>query len=182
MQRVRAGDPKAAADLVRSFEPQIQRVIRMRMTDPHLCRILDSTDICQSVLANFFVRVVAGQFELDSPEQLLKLLVTMARNKLLNQAQRYQARRRDQRRDRPNAAALETIPGREGTPSQIVADKELLQKVRQQLSTDENYLAEQRALGRDWASLATELHASPEALRKKLTRALDRVSRKLGFE
>src|SRR5436190_14561840 len=96
--RVRAGDPEAAAELVRQYEPQIRRIIRLRLTDPRLNRVLDSMDICQSVLANFFVRAAAGQFELDQPEQLLKLLATMARNKLLNQAKRHRTRRRDQRR------------------------------------------------------------------------------------
>ena len=49
-----------------------------------LRRVLDSVDVCQSVLANFFVRVAAGQFDLDQPEQLLRLLATMARNRILD--------------------------------------------------------------------------------------------------
>jgi RNA polymerase sigma-70 factor (ECF subfamily) len=38
-------------------------------------------DICQSVLASFFVRAAVGQFELDRPEPLVGLLIGMARNK-----------------------------------------------------------------------------------------------------
>jgi hypothetical protein len=43
-------------------------------------------------------------------------------------------------------------------------------------------LAEQRSLGREWQELGDELGAAPEALRKKLSRALDRVARELGLE
>jgi hypothetical protein len=55
-------------------------------------------DICQSVLASCFVRATSGAFDLDNPEQLMKLLVTMARNKLASQARKQYAQRRDKRR------------------------------------------------------------------------------------
>src|SRR5579883_3404747 len=98
LQRVRAGDAEAAAALVRSYEPEIRRAIRVRLTDPRLRRTLDSMDVCQSVLANFFVRAAAGQFDLREPKDLLKLLVTMARNKILDRTRQERAERRNGRR------------------------------------------------------------------------------------
>src|SRR2546421_6543117 len=98
IQRVRAGEQNAAAELVRRSEPAIRRVVRVHLRDPRLRRVLDSTDIAQSVLATFFVRANLGQYELDSPESLLRLLATIARNKLTNQANRQRAGRRDYRR------------------------------------------------------------------------------------
>src|SRR4051794_13517688 len=86
IRRVRAGDDAAAFELVRQYEPEIRRAVRIRLHDGHMQRVLDSMDICQSVLGNFFARVAVGQFELDKPAQLLKLLVTMARNKLIDKA------------------------------------------------------------------------------------------------
>ena len=82
IRRVRAGDPGAAAELVRNYEPAIRRAVRFRLADARLGSLLESMDICQSVLASFFVRVATGQYELETPEQLLKLLTAMARNKL----------------------------------------------------------------------------------------------------
>ena len=67
------------------------------------------------------------------------------------------------------------------SPSQIVAGRELLKAFHDQLSDEERFLADQRAAGRQWSDIATELSGSPEALRKKLTRALDRVARTLGL-
>jgi hypothetical protein len=60
LRRVRSGDQEAATALVRQFEPEIRRVVRLRLTDPRMRRVIDSADICQSVLANFFVRAAAG--------------------------------------------------------------------------------------------------------------------------
>ena len=81
--RVRAGDEQAATELVRSYEPAIRRAARVRMTDVRLRRVLDSMDICQSVMASFFVRAASGLYDLETPEQLLRLLATMARNTII---------------------------------------------------------------------------------------------------
>src|SRR5216684_6247091 len=98
IRRVRAGDAQASAELVRRYEPAIRIAVRVRLNDPGLRRLFDSMDICQSVLGSFFVRAALGQFELDNPDQLLKLLVTMARNRLTNHALQEQAACRDYRR------------------------------------------------------------------------------------
>ncbi len=181
LRRIRAGDADAATELVRRYEPEIRRAIRVKLTDPRLRRVLDSVDVCQSVLGNFFVRAAAGQFELDNPRQLLGLLVTMARNKVL--ARRQQADRRDQRRlDAGAAGGLDQVADAGPGPGSIVAGRELLEEVRRRLSDEERELAEERAQGRDWAAIAAERGGSAEALRKKLARALDRVARQMGLE
>src|SRR5437588_8454852 len=99
IRRVRAGEESAAAELVRRYEPAIRRVVRVHLRDPRLRRVLDSVDVCQSVLASFFVRANLGQFELDTPDHLLRLLATIARNKVTNQVNKHQADRRDYRRE-----------------------------------------------------------------------------------
>jgi RNA polymerase sigma-70 factor (ECF subfamily) len=147
LRRVREGDAQAASELVRLYEPEIRRAVRVRLSESRLGRVLDSEDVCQSVLANFFVRASAGQFELDNPEQLLRLLVAMARNKLRDKARQQTAQRRDQRRlGDAGPGALDAVPD----------------------SAD--------------ADIAAEVHGSPEALRKKLERAIERVMRRLGLE
>jgi RNA polymerase sigma-70 factor (ECF subfamily) len=183
IRRVRQGEEDAAAELVRAYEPEIRRAIRIRLTDPRMGRLLDSMDICQSVLANFFVRVAAGQFDLQEPVQLLKLLMTMARNKLRDQARKHRAGRRDNRRNLiGNPQALEAIADAHASPSQVVAGKELLQEARRLLTEDERFLADQRALGREWADIAAQRREPAEALRKRLARAMDRVARQLGLD
>ncbi len=92
IQQVRAGDQDAAAELVRLYESAIRRAVRFRLYDARLRSHFDSMDICQSVLASFFVRAAAGQYDIDTPEQLVKLLTSMARNKLASQARRELAR------------------------------------------------------------------------------------------
>src|SRR4051812_28737481 len=125
IRRVRAWDPDAAAELVRRYEPAIRRAVRVRLADARLGNLLDSMDICQSVLKSFFVRAAAGQYDLDTPEQLLKLLSAMARNKLTTQARGQHAQRRDRRRvvrESPDEGGL-VAPGR--GPSEEVDARDL---------------------------------------------------------
>src|SRR5271165_2325643 len=96
--RVRAGDAAAAEQLVRAYEPEIRRYARMRLTDSSLRRVLESVDVCQSVLANFFVRAAAGSLDVEGPEQMLRMLAAMVRNKVIDHARKQNAACRDQRR------------------------------------------------------------------------------------
>jgi RNA polymerase sigma-70 factor (ECF subfamily) len=182
IQRVRQGDPAAAESLVRRFEPQVRRVVRLRLEHSPLQRHLDSVDVCQSVLASFFVRAALGQYDLDSPEALVRLLTAMARNKLADQARRLQGLPRDPVEGRAGAGDVAAAADAAASPSRVVAGRELLAAVRARLRPDELLLAERRAEGRAWADVGAELGESPEALRKRLERALARVAREVGLE
>lgn len=180
--RVRAGDAEAAAELVRRYEPAIRLAVHVRLTDPALRRLFDSMDICQSVLGSFFPRAAGGQYELDSPTQLLKLLTTMARNKLLTHVQAQRSARRDYRRVVEGLADEQPGLARGPEPSQVAANRELLVQLRSRLSDDERLLADRRAAGCSWKEIAAETGGQPNTLRMQLTRALDRVLKELGLE
>src|SRR3954464_8639585 len=98
LRRVRAGETSAAYELVRRYESAIRVAVRTRLSDPALRRQFDSMDICQSVLASFFLRAAAGQYDLDKPGQLVALLTQMARNKLAMRSRNLYRQRRDVRR------------------------------------------------------------------------------------
>jgi RNA polymerase sigma-70 factor (ECF subfamily) len=182
LARVRSGDEQAAAELVQTYEPNIRRVIRVRMTDPALRRYLDSEDVCNSVLGDFFYRTALGQFDIDSPEQLIKLLATMARNKYLRRIQELRRKRRDIRRNiHPGSGVFDPI-ALTSTASQVVQRKELVSECRRRMDEEERFLADQRAAGRAWGDIARELGVTPDNARVRLTRAIERVAAELGLE
>jgi len=181
LSRARAGDQRAACDLVRQLEPELHRAVRVRMSDPRLRRHFDSADVCQSVLANFFVRARLGEFELARPEDLARMLNVMARNKIADRARRQTAAKRDGRRVEGDAA-LDGLAGPEHEPARVVASRDLLGEVRKLLDDEERDLADLRAAGMDWQEIAGRVGGQPDTLRKKLGRALDRVTATLGIE
>src|SRR5262245_34268153 len=110
IRRIRAGDDRAAEELVRKFEPLIRRAVRVRIKSRRLNRVFDSMDVCQSVLASFFVRAASGAYELEQPNQLVNLLVTMATNKLASRSRGELRQRRDIRRlDESGATELQEV-------------------------------------------------------------------------
>jgi RNA polymerase sigma-70 factor (ECF subfamily) len=175
IDRVRAGDARAETELVRHYEPIIQMVIRRRLTDSHLRRILDSLDICQSVFLNFFPRAALGQYELDTEEQLLKLLVTIALNRLRYYYRTYPAP------DTPLSEGLEPVDP-QPSPSEVATLQELVQKVRSSLSAEERQIMDLRAAGQSWAESAAQIGGSADALRMHYGRAIATVLSELGLQ
>jgi DNA-directed RNA polymerase specialized sigma24 family protein len=179
LRRVRAGDPEAAAELVRIYEPHIRRVIRLRMRDPRLRRAFDPSDVCQSVLASFFARMAMGQYDLGEPDELIRLLATMTRNKVALHARKLRpAHQATLSLEGAGAEPMATDP----EPGRLVAGRDLLAAFHQRLTDEERWLSDQRAEGRQWTEIAADCGERPDALRKRLARALDRVARGLGLD
>jgi RNA polymerase sigma-70 factor (ECF subfamily) len=182
IRRIRARDPEAAAELLRQYEPAVRLEVRMRLRDGRLRRLVDSMDICGSVLGSFFVRAAAGQYDLEQPEQLLRLLVKMARHKVADMARFQRRQRRNVGRAEGLTAAHEELPAIVPGPEQIVACRELLERFRERLAEAERQLADLRAQSHTWDEIADLTGGTADGRRMQLARALDRVARELGME
>lgn len=181
-ERVCAGDGSAAADLVRHYEPLIRCEARLRMTDPRLGRHFDSADICQSVLASLFARASCGQFDLDRPDDLICLLLTMTRNKVASRARRQRARPGDVRIDEgADVRAIAAAPGSDD-PARIALGRDLIERFRRCLGGEERRIADLRGAGCSWDEVAATLGGTAEARRKQLARALDRAACEIGID
>jgi RNA polymerase sigma factor (sigma-70 family) len=180
--RIRRGDASAAEEFVQKFEPIVRRAAHFKLNDGAVRRQMDSLDVCQSVMAGFFTRVALGELELREPGDLVKLLGTMARNRVFHHLKKQRAKRRDVRRNQSNDDQAMPLAGSDPTPSMIVADRELLERARGILSPEERRIADERAEGKSWEEIAAGLHQKPDAVRVRLSRALDRVCAQLGFE
>jgi RNA polymerase sigma-70 factor (ECF subfamily) len=180
--QVRAGSQSAARELVALYEPAIRRAARVRLVDSRLRRLFDSMDISQSVFASFFLRAALGQYELNEPQQLLRLLVSMSRKKLIDHARHEAAARRDYRRKAVGKPTEAALVSRDASPSSEIALQELLQQFCSRLSPEEKRLADLRAAGRDWTAIAAEIGDGAESLRKRLARAINRIATELKLE
>jgi RNA polymerase sigma factor (sigma-70 family) len=178
LRRIRAGDDRAATELVRRFEPLIRREVRMRIGDNRLNRAFDSVDVCQSVLACFFSQAATGEFELYQPEQLARLLLTMARNRLISGARVERGLVRDIRRLAADPGVLEQVTDGRPSPSQIVSRREELELLKASLTEEERQIFDLRVGGLSWNEVATRLGGSGPARRMQLSRGLERIERR----
>ena len=180
VRRIRAGDHRAAEELVERFEPLIRREVRLRIGGDQVKRAFDSLDVSQSVLANFFVRAASGQFELERPDQLAGLLVTMARNKLTLRVRSERRQVRDIRRLTTEPTALDSVADKQPSPSELVSRNEILERLRTQLSDEELQILDLRNQGLGWNEVAARLGGSGQARRMQISRGIERLTRQLG--
>lgn len=182
LDRVRRGDPDAACELVRRYELDIRIAVRTRLSDPALRRQFDSMDICQSVLASFFLRTAAGQYDLDEPGQLVALLTRMAQNKLAMHSRNHYRQRRDVRRvesfDHQPAPPADNSPG----PERRAVDRDLLHRAYELMAPDIRQMATSRLQGVKWEAIATQMGGTAGARRKQFLRAMDGIAQALDIE
>jgi hypothetical protein len=178
----RAGDETASASLTREFEPFIRRFVRFRMRGrSDLDRLrpeLDSADICQSVFKSLFVGLRDGRFELCRPEQLQKLLAAMVRFKVATKARRLSVTLREVLELGATQDRVDAGPA----PEKVVEDRDLLETILKRFEGDELDLLVRRLDDQPWTAIAAAVGGTPEGLRKKLTRALERVRDHPGLE
>jgi RNA polymerase sigma factor (sigma-70 family) len=183
LERLRAGDDAAARELIERYEPIVRREVRLNLRDRRLGRLFDSMDVAQSVFASFFVRAATGEFDLEEPNDIVRLLVTVARNKLVSAARQAYVAKRDVRRNEVgDTGQFDRIPKADPSPSRQVAAAELLNRVLAELTREERELAALRGRGLSWEEVAERVGGTPQARRVQLSRALTRVGRQIGLD
>jgi RNA polymerase sigma-70 factor (ECF subfamily) len=163
---VRAGDADAAAAVVRQFESAIRVAVRARLFDPDMRRRFDSMDICQSVLASFFVRMAAGQYDIERPSQLVGLLTKMAQNKLAWHIRHHLKQRRDVRRTEPDTTAVRQLAASDPDPARQLHAKELLERTWQTMDQELREIASRRLDGETWEQVAAGIGGTAGARKK----------------
>lgn len=97
LARFRAGDEDAALQLYFRYANRLLR-LTSKETSEDLGSRFDPEDIVQSVFRTFFRRAATGQYEAPEGDELWKLLLVMALNKLRTRSSFHRARKRDVRK------------------------------------------------------------------------------------
>jgi len=179
IRQVEAGSEDAATELLRHYGPSLRRIARVRLHGSEIRRVLDSQDIYQSVMAVFFQRIQTGTFELQTPDDLIRLVSTMIRNRVTDKVRQHHAQRRDLRRNLSVENESIAVVDMGDSPSVLVSREELISRFRALLTEQECLLLDERARGHTWQELAERLSATPDQLRKQLSRALEKVTAQL---
>jgi RNA polymerase sigma factor (sigma-70 family) len=170
----RTGDEQAAQQL---FERYADRLLRLasRHLSQRMARRVDPEDIVHSVFRTFFVRARDGQFTVEGPDDLGKLLTRMTLIKVLRQVQRHRAARRDVTAeaepgpdaDDPAANVLAREPG----PEVMHAFLDQLTHFLTRLSPQERQILELKLDGYSSAEIAEKLGS----YERKVNRVLERI-------
>ena len=183
VERAKCGDSEAARWIIERYESAVRRQVRFALMDNRLRRVLEETDVCQSVMGQFFTGLGQGRFDLDGPEKLVGLLKQMVRNKITDQARYWRAGRRDYLRNVTHADPDDPFEpmSPDPTPSRVVADIDFLAAFENRLTDWERTVLALRRQGIGWSEIANQLGGGAEAIRKRFERALERVGRALDI-
>jgi RNA polymerase sigma-70 factor (ECF subfamily) len=137
MARLRGGDDAAAAAVFQQFVARLIRLTRSRL-ETWVRHKVDPEDVVQSVFRSFFTRYQAGQFSVADWDSLWGLLAVITLRKCANQAEHWQAARRDVKQETNPAGdpalASRHLPGHEPTPEEAAILGETIQQLFQGLS------------------------------------------------
>jgi RNA polymerase sigma factor (sigma-70 family) len=178
MQRIREGSPEAMGELIDRYGTPLLKAIRRRL-NRWLRRQYDSEDFLQAVWTSFWTDPMMPNF--DSAQALVAYLNQMARHKVLDEVRR----RRVGRSAVANAQSLTPadssfgsldVPAREPTPSYTVANRELLEKLREELPESERLIIDLVQHGLTQEEIARQIGVSP----RTVSRVVRRVRRVLN--
>jgi RNA polymerase sigma-70 factor (ECF subfamily) len=121
VQRWRAGDPQAPAQLYARYARRLARLAEQHLSHKLAGRV-DGEDVVQSVFRTFFRRSAEGEFTVDSASQLWQLLVRITVRKARAKARYHTARRRTVQDEAPaDGAGLAEAVARDPDPAEAVA-------------------------------------------------------------
>jgi RNA polymerase sigma-70 factor (ECF subfamily) len=165
------GDESALRELLEKYGDYLRRVIRHRL-DERLRSRFDSLDFVQMVWASFFAEPnPLARF--SSPEQMIRYLAGMARNKLIDQQRRRLAGKR---------AACETpldetapdAPRSNETPSQCAIARERLQILQKLACERDREIMRLRLMGLSYREIAERCEMNERTVRKIIERLTKR--------
>lgn len=176
LERVRQGDQQAMTDLAHQYEGRVRLMARV-LLGPALRPYLDSVDLVQSVHRSLLVGLRQNRLEVQSPEHLLALALTMVRRKVAR------VWRRGQRQQRLSsnlgtAALPDVLAALSSTRDDPAAAARFTDQVRQLcsgLSEADRQLLDLRVQGYSTAEIAQTLGIQPVALRVRLVRLRQRL-------
>lgn len=97
LRRFRRGDQDGATQLYLRYAPRVRALVKSK-TSPDLARRVDADDLVQSVFRSFFQGVTHGYYDVPAGEELWKLFVVIALNKIRTKGSYFRAAKRDMRR------------------------------------------------------------------------------------
>src|SRR5436190_10124670 len=118
LRRLRTGDQDAATRLYFRYAERLRLLARAECS-PELARRVEIDDIVQSVFSSFFRGVGRGYYDVPAGEELWKLLLVIALNKIRAKGNFHRAAKRDVRL---TAGGPPLAPGSPGEPADESAE------------------------------------------------------------
>lgn len=176
LRRYRRGDDDAATALYMRYAHRLRAVAQTR-AGAELKQRVDAEDLVQSIFRTFFRRAVEGQYEVPEGEELWRLLLVIALNKVRNLGIHHRAAKRSIGRTTSGEAAdvgLALAASADETP--LIILKMAIDELLAPLPADYRSIVELRISGFEVSEIAEQSGRS----KRSVERILQEFRQKLG--
>jgi RNA polymerase sigma-70 factor (ECF subfamily) len=174
--RFRDGSQEAARHLYHRYARRLLALARTRCT-PGPGQHVDADDIVQGVFATFFDGVSRGRYDVPDGEDLWKLFLVLALNKIRSEGVFHRAAKRDSRM----TLALDRLPpsARLSRRQRATADGYLrlvVEEALQRLPPQHRQIVEKRIEGHEVAAIARQIGRSKRSVERILQESRNKLS------
>lgn len=164
VRRFRHGQADAPTQLYLRYAQRL-RSLAMRQTSSELAPRFDPEDIVQSVFRTFFRRLAAGSYDVPDGEEIWKLLLVIALNKIRTASNHHRAAKRDVRRTAGGEAG-EAASGQDEAALTVL--RMVVDELLDGLPGSHRRMVELRIEGHEVAEIAAEVERSKRSVERVL--------------
>jgi RNA polymerase sigma-70 factor (ECF subfamily) len=168
LRRLQHGEFDAFTQLYVRYAERLH-ALAMAQSSPELARRVDPEDIVQSVFRTFFRRAVQGHYSVPDGEEIWKLLLVIALNKVRAAGAFHRAAKRDVRMTTGGVAferALESEPGRDEAALRVL--QLVIDELLAEMPTPHRQIIELRIESYEVAEIAEKVQRSKRSVERVL--------------
>ncbi len=177
---LRCGDEKLAKEIFDQYLDRLVGMARKRISQRLASRI-DAEDIVQSVFRTFFVRARQGQFEINDPDDICKMLARITVHKTFRQVAHHLAGKRSAARETAQSEdqqeLIQTLKGREPTPEEAAGLLDQMEHFLAQMKPEDREILEMRMQGHSSQEISEKLGISDRKVRRLMERIRGQASK-----
>lgn len=168
LRRFRNGQADASTQLYLRYANRLE-ALAARRSSPELGRRLDPEDIVQTVFRTFFRRVAECNYDVPDGEEIWKLLLVIALNKIRDAGAHHKAAKRDVRRTssgEANELAIQNAAGKDEAALAVL--RMVVDDVLEDLPESHRRMIELRIDGHEIAEISREVGRSKRSVERVL--------------
>lgn len=180
LRRLQGGQPDASTELYLRYAERLH-ALAASQTSADLARQVDPEEIVQSVFRTFFRRAAQGHYVVPDGEELWKLLLVIALNKVRAAGAFHRAAKRDIRMTARGEAfdrAVESEPGRD--ESALTVLRMVIDELLEGMPEQNRRMIELRIEGHEVSEIAEQVQRSKRSVERVLQDFRTRLNALIG--
>lgn len=182
LRRFQGGEDDAATAIYLRYAKRLQRLAESQTGDELAVR-LDPEDVVQSVFRTFFRRAAEGHYEIPDGEELWKLFLVIALNKIRTLGQYHRAAKRDVKQTK-DFSKVEPFVASNASPDEQAYNvlRMTIEDVLGELSEGQREMVVLRIEGNDINAIAERTGRAKRSVERVLQKFREALAEKLNDE